>query len=52
MKDFINKYGFQALGVIGLILAGVGEMLKDKADNIEMDKKLDEKIEQKLSNLK
>lgn len=52
MKELIEKYGFQALSIAGLALAGLGQLLKDKASDMELEKIVEQKIKDQLTNHK
>lgn len=52
MKELIDKYGFQVLSIAGLALAGLGQLLKDKASDMELEKLVEQKIKEQLTNSK
>lgn len=48
MKELIEKHGYQILNIAGLALAGLGQLLKDKAGNMELEKLVEQKVKEKL----
>ena len=46
MKEVIEKYGYQILSIAGLALAGLGQLLKDKASDIELEKLVEQKVKE------
>ena len=47
-KELIEKHGYQILSFAGLALAGLGQILKDKAGNMELEKLVEQKVKEKL----
>ena len=48
LKELIEKHGYQILSIAGLALAGLGQLLKDKAGNMELEKLVEQKVKEKL----
>lgn len=48
MDDIIKKYGPKVIGVAGILLVGIGNLMKDRADDAELDQIIDEKIQKAL----
>lgn len=46
MKEVIEKHGYQFLSIAGLALAGLGQLLKDKASDIELEKLVEQKVKE------
>lgn len=46
MKEVIEKHGYQILSIAGLALAGLGQLLKDKASDIELEKLVEQKVKE------
>ena len=44
MKELIEKHGYQILSIAGLALAGLGQLLKDKAGNMNLKSLLNKKL--------
>ena len=46
MKEVIEKHGYQILSIALLALAGLGQLLKDKASDIELEKLVEQKVKE------
>ena len=45
MDDMIKKYGPKALATAGMLLVAIGTIFKNKAEDAELDRTIDEKIQ-------
>jgi hypothetical protein len=48
MDEIIKKYGPKVIGLAGILLVGIGNLMRDRADDAELDQVIDEKIQKVL----